>query len=121
LFSDGEPTYSYRAGDYDKPYNNWSDGSSRYDFILKNFGRTEGNGLAGNRPDYGLDPFSCGFFCTDYRVRVRDHIIPTISHAHQEIMGAGIDMYSIGFMVAGIPDAQYTLRNSQNLGYYDAN
>src|SRR5699024_6648730 len=92
LFSDGEPTYSYEAGDYDKPYSGWTDGSNRYDYILKNFGSTVGNGLAGNTPSYNLGtptPPNCGGWfqpSCSYPVEVRDHIIPTISHAHQEIM-----------------------------------
>lgn len=118
LFSDGEPTYSLQAADYDKPYSGWSDGSSRYDYILKDFGSRVGNGLGGNTPNYDLG--CTGIIFQNCQVKVRDHIIPTISHAHQEIMNAGIGVYSIGFEVGGLQDAQYTLRNSQNLGYYNA-
>lgn len=122
LLSDGAPTYSYRAHDYDKPYSGWSDGSSRYDYILKNFQQTVGNGTTGNTPSYNLGRYSCGFLCSDYEVKVRDHFIPTMSHARQEIMNSGIGVYTIGFEISGSSNAnaRYTLLNSQNLGYYNA-
>src|SRR5699024_10475398 len=78
---------------------------------------TIGHGLAGNTPKYTA---SSG----RNTVRVTDHIIPTISHAHEEIINCGIEMYSIYFEVSGNRmaerNARYTLDNSQNLGFYNA-
>src|SRR5690625_332298 len=119
LMSDGEPTYSLKAEDYDKPYS-WPD--NRYDFLLKDFDYDTrvGTGTEGNKPNYGWNRYRCGgiFFpqyC--YDPHVNDHVIPTISEA-KHIMDSGIDMYSIGLEVGSLSDAIYTLQNSQNKGYY---
>src|SRR5690625_247213 len=119
LMSDGEPTYSLKAEDYDKPYS-WPD--NRYDFLLKDFDYDTrvGTGTEGNKPNYGWNRYRCGgiFFpqyC--YDPHVNDHVIPTISEA-KHIMDSGIDMYSIGLEVGSLSDAIYTIQNSQNKGYY---
>src|SRR5690625_583357 len=118
LMSDGEPTYSLKAQDYDS----YSWPGNKYDFILKDFDyKTRvGNGTAGNSPNYGVGAYSCGswlFPRTCYQKQVRSHVLPTISEA-KYIMDSGVGMYSVGLEVGNVPDAIYTLQNSQNKGYY---
>ncbi|HLS20297.1 MAG TPA: vWA domain-containing protein, partial [Bacillota bacterium] len=119
LLSDGEPTYSLKAGGYEQPYS-WP--GNRYDFLLKDFDYSTriGNGVVGNRPDYGWNRYRCGGiifprYC--YDPHVNDHVIPTISEA-KHIMDSGIDIFSVGLEVGNVQDAIYTLENSQNKGFY---
>lgn len=116
LMSDGEPTYSLKATDYEKPYA-WP--GNKYDFLLKDFDYSTrvGTGTAGNKPNYGWNPYLCGFFQTCYDPHVNNHVLPTISEA-KKIMDAGIGIYSVGLEVGNVPDAIYTIQNSQNKGYY---
>jgi len=102
LLSDGEPTYSFRAGSasaYTWPGN-------KYNFILSNFNY---NNRIGPGNNYNLN--------SNQRYTVRTNGIATISEA-RHVMNSGIGIYSVGLEVGNNSDAKYVLENSQNKGYY---
>lgn len=111
LLSDGEPTYSFVAGE--ATAHTWP--NNKYNSMLSNFnyGYTIGSGSSYDLLDW---PWS------DYRYwvdgyRVTSNGVPTISEA-KHIIDAGMDMYTIGLEVGNNNDATYVLNNSQNKGYY---
>ncbi len=107
LLSDGEPTFSFRAGKaegYTWPNN-------RYNFMLSDFNYNE---LIGSGASYYLGWES--YWLDGFRVRTNG--IATLSEAVQ-IMTSGNDIYSIGIDVGDYEEAIYVLKNSQNRGYYE--
>ncbi|GIN94212.1 hypothetical protein J6TS1_00820 [Siminovitchia terrae] len=107
LLSDGEPTYSFRAGSasaYTWPGN-------KYNFILSNFNY---NNRIGPGNNYNLNS-NQRYTVNGYTVRTNG--IATISEA-RHVMNSGIGIYSVGLEVGNNSDAKYVLENSQNKGYY---
>lgn len=122
LLSDGEPTYSFKAGSA----TSYSWPNNKYNFRLDNFNYNNrlGNGsqyeFETRRewiifPIWGRDVCDGCYDVNGYSVETNG--IATISEA-QNIIDTGIDIYSIGLDVGNNTNAIYTLQNSQNKGYY---
>lgn len=107
LLSDGEPTYSFRAGNAQA--HTWP--GNKYNYILSNFNYSSRLG-SGNSYNYSSNHRHS---VNGYSVRTNG--IPTLSEA-RHIMNSGIGIYSIGLEVGNNTNATYVLTNSQNKGYY---
>ena len=114
LLSDGEPTYSFKAGN--ATAHSWP--GNKYNFILSDFNYNNriGSGSSYDLPTGGIFGWGDQRYTVD-GYRVLDNGIATISEA-RAIMNEGTGIYSIGLEVGNVPNAIYTLQNSQNKGYY---
>src|SRR5699024_2213512 len=98
--SDGEPTYSFRAGNAQA--HTWP--GNKYNYILSNFNYSSRLG-SGNSYNYSSNHRHS---VNGYSVRTNG--IPTLSEA-RHIMNSGIGIYSIGLEVGNNTNATYVLTN----------
>ncbi|RUT47267.1 VWA domain-containing protein [Paenibacillus anaericanus] len=115
LLSDGEPTYSYKAGK--ATAYNWPD--NKFKFALSDFDYSK---QLGSGDDYALSEGFFGIGKETYKVNgfdVKNNGIGTISEAKLAKDG-GIGIYSIGLEVGDSANAKYVLNNTQNKGYYES-
>ncbi|MDQ0091070.1 hypothetical protein J2T12_004496, partial [Paenibacillus anaericanus] len=115
LLSDGEPTYSYKAGK--ATAYNWPE--NKFNFALSDFNYGT---ILGSGQDYGLSEGFLGWGREIYTVNgfdVKNNGIGTISEA-KLAKDSGIGIYSIGLEVGGSANAKYVLNNTQNKGYYES-
>ncbi|WP_182914723.1 VWA domain-containing protein, partial [Paenibacillus thiaminolyticus] len=118
LLSDGDPTYSYKAGK--AVSGSWNNNAHKYALSDFDYGNNKIIG-SGSRYElrYGCSIFGCTFN-NSYSVNgyeVLDNGIGTISEA-KLAHDAGIGIYSIGLDVRDNSNATNTLKDVANKGYY---